>query len=284
MPELPEVETIRRGLAPALTGRRVVDFGCPGPRQALPDTEAARRAFVGLRFTTPERRGKHLVLRFEGGSAAVVHLRMSGRFAWSDDGSEPRHVRAWWLLDDARRLLLDDARRFARVVASPDPESSLAHLGPEPLAPTFTAAALGRRLRGRRRSLKPLLLDQTFVAGLGNIYVDEVLHRAGLHPLTSAAHLGPSEVRALHRAIRAVLREAIARCGTSIDWIYPGGEMQDHLRVYGRPGEPCRRCGASIVKLRVAQRGTHVCPRCQDACSPRSVTAPSPASAPRRRP
>ena len=136
-------------------------------------------------------------------------------------------------------------------------------LGPEPLEPAFTAARLGRMLAERKRALKPLLLDQTFVAGLGNIYTDEALNLAGLHPQRRSDSLTPAEVRALWKAIRATLRKGIANNGASIDWVYRGGGMQRHFRVYDRAGQPCPKCGTPIRRITVGQRGTHFCPRCQ---------------------
>ena len=156
-----------------------------------------------------------------------------------------------------------DARKFGRIQHTTDLAAATADLGIEPLGRGFTLGALRGRLDGRARRLKPLLLDQTVIAGLGNIYTDEALFRARLHPLTPGNRLKPGDVAALHRSIRAVLREAIRYHGTSIDWIYPGGWMQKRLRVYGRAGEPCRSCRTPIAYLRVAQRGTHICPRCQ---------------------
>lgn len=206
------------------------------------------------------------MLELDDGSHLLVHLRMSGRFEWADEvAARPRHVRARWDLDDGSRLLFCDARKFGRIVHTREPDEVLGTLGPEPLARGFTVEKLEELLRGRQRQLKPLLLDQTVIAGLGNIYSDEVLFHAGLHPLTPASVLSTTEVARLHAAIRGVLRVAIRNHGTSIDWIYPGGWMQRKLAVYQRTGEPCRVCGTSIVALRVAQRGTHVCPQCQPA-------------------
>lgn len=175
----------------------------------------------------------------------------------------PAHVRATWDLDDGQRLLFCDARKFGRIIFTRDLPAATAGLGPEPLERAFTPAVLANLLRTRRRQLKPLLLDQSVLAGLGNIYTDEALFRAGLHPAAKSDRLTDAQVRNLHESIRNVLREAIRRHGTTIDWIYPGGWMQKHLRVYGRTGEPCRNCQTPIVALRLAQRGTHICPRCQ---------------------
>jgi formamidopyrimidine-DNA glycosylase len=200
----------------------------------------------------------------DDGAHLLVHLRMSGRFEWLvDHEPAPRHVRSTWEFDDGSRLLFCDARKFGRVTYTRDLDAETAGLGPEPLNRGFTAGVLGDLLRRRKRQLKPLLLDQTVIAGLGNIYTDEALFRAGLHPARRSDGLSDEQVRRLHAAIRQVLRLAIRNHGTSIDWIYPGGWMQERLLVYGRTGESCRTCGTPIVALRVAQRGTHVCPRCQ---------------------
>jgi formamidopyrimidine-DNA glycosylase len=180
----------------------------------------------------------------------------------------PDYAKVALALDDAHTMYFVDVRKFGRLVWSADAEAELADLGPEPLGDDFTAAWLVGALRARRRVLKPLLLDQTFVAGLGNIYVDESLHRAGLHPLAKSERVKPAQADALHREIRAVLGEAIEREGSSFDAFYRTpegnpGSYQDQFRVYGRDGEACRACGTTIARLVVGQRGTHVCPRCQ---------------------
>jgi formamidopyrimidine-DNA glycosylase len=268
MPELPEVETIVRACRPALVGRRIVDFHSRWRKNVRPSLPAARQALVGRQIAALRRRGKFIVFELDDGGHLLVHLRMSGRFEWQDEGQrEPRHVRATWDLDDGRRLLFCDARKFGRIVYTRDFEAALGGLGPEPLARGFTPARLAVQL-ARRRQLKPLLLDQTVIAGLGNIYTDEALFLAGLHPLMRGDALETDQVQRLHTAIQQVLRLAIRKHGTSIDWIYPGGWMQRHLWVYGRTGEPCRRCGTAIVGLRVSQRGTHICPRCQKGVKP----------------
>ncbi|MBK8913556.1 MAG: hypothetical protein IPM64_02970 [Phycisphaerales bacterium] len=216
----------------------------------------------------------------------LIHLRMSGRLEWGDpvlpgqkrpaatrsgiSGSDvPRpdapHTRAVFTLDDGARLLFCDARKFGRILWTRDLTSVTADLGVEPLEPEFTAGLLADLLTRRSGRIKPLLLDQSVVAGIGNIYADEALHRAGLHPLTPGNRVSPAAVKRLCHAIRSVLRAAIRHNGTSFDWVYPTGTMQDHLRVYGRTGEACRTCGTAIEALRVGQRGTHLCPRCQPA-------------------
>lgn len=264
MPELPEVETIVRAFRPRLEGRTIRTFDTSWPRSVQPNVEHARAALVGRTVQRLHRRGKWIVFDLVGGGHMLVHLRMSGRFEMVAGGeTTPRFARTQWGLDDGRVLLLCDSRKFGRVQYVHDLESALADLGPEPLARTFTANALGDILRSRDRQLKPLLLDQTVIAGLGNIYVDEALFRAELHPLRVTRSLRPYEIERLHGAIRAVLRNGIRRNGTTIDWVYLGGRMQEYLRVYGRTGLPCTRCGTPIKALRVAQRGTHICPTCQ---------------------
>lgn len=264
MPELPEVETIVRTCRPLLVGRRIVAFDTTWPKSVTPPARVVREALVGRAITALTRRAKLIVFHLDDGAHLLVHLRMSGRFEWAHEhNGDLRHIRSTWTLDDGRRLHFCDARKFGRITYTRDFAAATADLGPEPLARNFTPALLADLLRCRRRQLKPLLLDQTVLAGLGNIYADEALHRAGLHPAMPADHLTDAQATALHGAIRDVLRLAIRKHGTSIDWIYPGGWMQRHLRVYGRTGEPCRTCGTPIVALRLAQRGTHICPRCQ---------------------
>jgi formamidopyrimidine-DNA glycosylase len=269
MPELPEVETIRRRLCdagarcPALVERKILGARIGWARTiAEPASPAFLRGVRGQTIRAIERRGKHLLLRLARGTL-MIHLGMSGSLHLRRGRADARHVRLSLRLDGGWRLDFDDPRKFGRVRLVSDPAGVLHDLGPEPLAHDFTAVSLAARLREHRRALKPLLLDQSFVAGLGNIYADEALHRAGLHPLTRSDRVAPAEARALWRAIRAVLREAIRRNGTTFDQVYGGGGFQDRLRVYQRAGEPCRNCGTPIARIVVTQRSTHFCPRCQ---------------------
>ncbi len=269
MPELPEVETIVRLCRPRLEGRRVEAFASRWGKNCVPSVAVVRRAIVGRCIRAVSRRGKFIVLQLDDGGHLLIHLRMSGRLQFAGEGGDTsNHVRAAWDLDDGSRLLFSDARKFGRITHTRDFVAQTANLGPEPLARTFTTAALGRLLERHRRQLKPLLLDQSVLAGLGNIYTDEALFRAGLHPLARCDRLTPAQIRKLHAAIRYILRLAIRMHGTTLDWIYPEGWMQRRLMVYGRTGEPCRRCGTPIVALRVSQRGTHICPRCQKRAAP----------------
>jgi formamidopyrimidine-DNA glycosylase len=296
MPELPEVETVARLIAPRVTGRTIVSAQAGWLRSlggpSLSDFEASVR---GATITRVGRRAKYIVLELgrdprratrtaagvapgtlEPAGALLVHLRMSGRLH-VEPSAMPLgpYTRVALGLSDEHTLRFDDVRKFGRFTFTEDPRATLLHLGPEPLEDDFTAAWLQRALAGRQRQLKPLLLDQEFVAGLGNIYVDEALHEAKLHPLTSADRVTKAQAARLVTAIRMILSEAIAREGSSFDTFYrtpegQPGSYQDQFRVYGRDGRACRRCAATVQKFVVGQRGTHVCPRCQRA--PREAT------------
>ncbi len=274
MPELPEVETIARALreggrgAHPITGSHITDAEVLWSRTvAAPDPATFVHTIRGSRIATVERRGKYLHFRLEKAGLPqhlVVHLRMSGDLLVLTPGAPPpRHPRLRWHLSDGRRLVFNDPRKFGRVWLLDDPAPLFTPLGPEPFDPHLTPARFYARLQRRRTRLKPLLLDQTFLAGVGNIYADEALHVARLHPLTPAHTLDLEQATRLLIALRTVLREGIARNGTSIDWMYQGGDYQRHLRVYGRTGQPCPTCGTPIVRLRIAQRSTHYCPQCQ---------------------
>jgi formamidopyrimidine-DNA glycosylase len=257
VPELPEVETVVRTVAPHLTGRRIVSarftsrFVTPGNRAAL----AAKLA--GRRIESVTRRGKFIVIRLDAGVLSI-HLGMTGRLLVS--GREGEHTYGVFTLDDGQ-LLYDDPRQFGKIEWNP---KRVAGLGPEPLEIGFEEFRV--RLR-RRARIKPLLLNQAFLAGLGNIYVDESLFAAGIHPLASAARLSAARAARLHQAIREILTEAIAAGGSSIsDYVDAEGRrgwFQVRHRVYGREGEACTVCGTPVRKIVVAQRGTHFCPRCQ---------------------
>jgi formamidopyrimidine-DNA glycosylase len=215
-----------------------------------------------------DRRGKYLILRFASGRALLIHLRMTGTLL-RDPGSAT-HVRAVVSLDDGTEVGYRDVRRFGTwlLLEPGELEPYLgARVGEEPLVVAFTARGLGERLAGRRTSLKAALLDQRTLAGLGNIYVDEALWYARLHPLRPAGSLDRNELRRLHRAIRRALELGIARQGSTLtDYRLPDGSegsMQKEFRAYGRTGEPCDRCGTPLEKIRVAGRGTWFCPRCQ---------------------
>lgn len=271
MPELPEVETVVRILRPRLVGRTVTGASVRWRR-----TVGARdfeRKVIGARVVRVWRRAKFIVADLERNSAPagsiVGHLRMTGMLHVQPTGYERGpHDRVELALDDGKTLHFTDPRKFGRMQFHANPQLVLSELGPEPLSDEFTAQWFHSALHARRRSLKTLLLDQTFVAGLGNIYVDESLHRAGLHPLARSDRITPASAAKLRDAIRAVLAEAIAREGSSFDAWYRtpdgnAGSFQDEFRVYGREGEPCTKCSTPIERIVVGQRGTHFCPRCQ---------------------
>ena len=274
MPELPEVETVRRQLAPVVAGRRFEHVAIADPRLVQPLAPAeAERWLTGRGVSSLERRGKYLVFRFERGGVLLVHLRMTGSFRHAPPGeplgADP-HRRAVVTLDDGSDVAYRDVRRFG-TWALLEPGELEAHLarrvGREPLARSFTRDVLAARLAKRRAPVKGAILDQRSVAGLGNIYADEALWRARIHPLRSAGTLEDDEVASLHRAVRAALRAGIERQGATLrDYATPeggSGAMQHEFKVYGRGGEPCLRCGTPIEKTRVAGRGTWYCPRCQ---------------------
>lgn len=275
MPELPEVETIRRQLSERLSGRTIVGVRVLDARLVEPEEPGAfAEALRGELIHAVERRAKYLLFRLASGDTLVMHLRMTGRLHWragAPDAEEP-HLRARLDLDDGGTVVFRDVRRFGRAwvvpAATPDLEGYWAErAGVEPLSARFTARRLGALVRGRRASIKAVLLDQRLVAGLGNMYVDEALFGARIHPLRPAGSLDATELRRLHRSIRDRLAAAVAAGGASIDTYRDGlgqrGRMQDLLRVHLRRGEPCWRCGATICKARIAQRGTYWCPRCQ---------------------
>lgn len=274
MPELPEVETTARLIRPQLLGRRIEGVRVAWERSLGGDSRAAfGRRVRGARVAAVGRRGKYVLLDLQrAGQPAgtlLVHLRMSGRLVVErPQAPAGPYARVRLLLDGGRELRFLDVRKFGRFVFHDDPAPVLERLGPEPLGPAFTRTWLRAALRIRRRQLKPLLLDQSFLAGLGNIYVDESLFRARIHPLRSAHRLDGRAVGALHAAIRDVLAAALAAEGSSIDAFYRtpegrAGAYQERFCVYGRAGQPCPRCGASVRRLVVGQRGTHVCARCQ---------------------
>ncbi len=271
MPELPEVETICNVLRlgtpeqPSLLGRRIRRAQVLWPRTlATPGTAEFGERIAGQQVNEVGRRGKFLVFGLSP-DFLLVHLRMSGDLlVEKQEAPLAPHHRLVLDFDDGARLAFNDARKFGRVWLVADAQTVLAGLGPEPLDVQFTSHVLYRRLHSYHRQLKPLLLDQSFVAGLGNIYTDEALHVARLHPLLLSHQITFEQAERLWSAIRSVLGEGIRRNGASIDWVYRGGEFQNYFRVYQRTGEPCQVCGTLIQRMTIGQRGTHFCPRCQE--------------------
>jgi len=274
MPELPEVETVRRRLEPKLVGRRFERVGIFDGRLTRPfDPVEVGAELEGERVAAVDRRGKYLIVRFESGRALLIHLRMTGNVLHLEAGTsleDDAHRRAVVSLDDGSDVVYRDVRRFGTwLLAEPDEVEPYlaARLGREPLAAAFTTRRLGEALENRRAPVKAAILDQRRLAGVGNIYADEALWRARIHPQRPAGDLGLDELRALHRGIRAALKAGIARQGATLrDYRTPDGgrgRMQHEFKVYGREGEPCPRCGHPIEKIRAAGRGTWFCPACQ---------------------
>ena len=264
MPELPEVETFARALKPELVGQTIISADLRWARTlAIPSPAEFKKQIIGQEIVDVSRRAKYLVIYLKD-YKLLIHLRMSGDLIIRQGKIKAeKHDRLILHLSNQNYLAFNDTRKFGRVWLTDHPDEILGKLGPEPLEKNFTAQWLFENLHARKRSLKPLLLDQTFLAGLGNIYTDECLHIAELHPLGSSNNVTKEQAVVLHKAIRAVLKEGIRRNGASIDWVYRGGDFQNYFRVYGREGEPCPVCGTNIQKLIVGQRGTHVCPNCQ---------------------
>jgi formamidopyrimidine-DNA glycosylase len=262
VPELPEVETVRRSLAPRVVGRRILNAEFRGLRVLKGDPELTAAKLAGKRILAIERRGKFLLMTLEGGAYFTVHLGMTGKLL--SGGAPGKHTHAILTLDRGT-LLFDDSRQFGRLEWSEKVPDRVERLGPEPLEVTLEEFIAS--LRAHRRRIKALLLDQTFVRGVGNIYADEALFRARIHPLALASRLRRERAARLYSAVREVLEEAIARRGSSVsDYVDAEGRkgsFQTLHRVYQRTGEGCLTCGTPIRRALVAQRGTHYCPKCQ---------------------
>jgi len=272
MPELPEAETIVRDLRPRVTGRRVV-----GVKVIKPDVlarispEQFRRRLKGRTIESVGRRAKNIVIRFDRDLVLVINLGMTGRVVSSDAprASELRHVAVRFMLDDGRELLYDDARRFGRLelFSSNAWAERDAQFGVEPLSADFTPELLYAGLKQSRVPVRNWLLDQTRIAGVGNIYANEALYRAGIRPTRRSNLVTPAEAARLRDAIRDVLSEAIARRGTTLaDYRDANGEkggFEPLLQVYGREGEPCPRCGSTVRRVVISNRSAFYCPKCQ---------------------
>jgi len=270
MPELPEVETIRNALRdgqdgyPSLLGLIISDARVYWPRTlAIPTVEVFRDRIRGQIIQELGRRGKYLLFHLSN-DTLLIHLRMSGDLFLEPLNSElAPHHRMTLEFQEGFRLAFNDTRKFGRVWLVEDSQTVIGDLGPEPLDEEFTSQDLWQLLQAKRRQIKPLLMDQKFLAGLGNIYTDEALHMAKLHPLSSSQDINRTQCEVLWHSIRQVLEEGIRRNGSSIDWVYRGGDFQNYFRVYGRTGEACPECGTAITRIIVGQRGTHFCPKCQ---------------------
>jgi formamidopyrimidine-DNA glycosylase len=273
VPELPEVETIVADLRPHLVGRTIVRAELSFPTIVRhPEPEAFIDSIAGMRIESVGRRGKYILIRLTQNLLLVVHLGMTGQLRLVDPAAPlPNHTHAVFFLDDGRQLRYRDPRRFGRLLLGTEQalvsSKKMPRLGPEPIDPDFAADELYRRLRKRRSSLKAVLLDQGAVAGVGNIYADESLHKARLRPDRIAGTVSKQSARRLHESLRESLQTAIANRGSSVDtyrdaWGEIGGQ-QEKLLVYGRAGEPCFTCGRPLSAIRIAGRTTVFCRRCQ---------------------
>lgn len=274
MPELPEVQTIVNDLRAArLEGQTIKAAKVFWARTiAEPSAKAFCNQIRGRTIDAIHRRGKFIVFDFHNHCHLLMHLRMSGRLHLvSAKKPRKKHEHVLLYLDDGQQLRFHDTRKFGRLYLMSDADPILGRLGPEPLAQGFTHQKLAGRLKARKRLLKPLLLDQTFIAGLGNIYVDEALWESKIHPCRMAASLSETEMRALHRAIPRVLKQGLKNLGTSLGNAKTNfysvakhqGRNSDQLNVFRRTGRPCPRCNTEIQRILVGQRSTHICPKCQ---------------------
>jgi formamidopyrimidine-DNA glycosylase len=270
MPELPEVETIARflrdghGDAPTIMGRTIDQphFLWEGVLENPSKKEFLER-LPGQRVTRISRRGKFIQIGLNP-DFLFIHLRMSGDVRVEPKGRATKlHDRFFMDFQDDYRLVFNDTRKFGRIWLVGDSQQVIGDLGPEPFDPNFTPEIFLSRLHLHSRQLKPLLLDQHFLAGMGNIYTDEALHTAHLNPCQASDRMTFEQAKSLFAAIRNVLQEGIDHNGASIDWVYRGGEFQNQFRVYQRTGNPCLTCGTPISRILVGQRSTHFCPSCQ---------------------
>ncbi len=269
MPELPEVETVVRALRPQLVGRTLHGVRTQWPRHiATPDLPELQMRVQGLTFTAIQRRAKYIVCRLSGGENLLFHLKMTGHLAVVPAQLPlDKHSHTIFTLDGDEELRFSDTRKFGRVYLVRELDEVVGGLGPEPLEPEFTPELLGQRLHNHKRAIKSTLLDQTVLAGVGNIYADEALHSAGIHPTRPANSLNSAELSVLHTAIQTVLQMGIEREGASIsDYVKPDGtkgDMQNAVTVFRRTGMGCYRCGRIVERIVLGGRSTHFCPGCQ---------------------
>jgi len=270
MPELPEVESVVRGLRDDVVGRSFTGFETTWPRQIRPYTpDAFASRLTGQRIKALNRRAKYIVFDLSD-DVLFVHLKMTGRLYIKDKwpGDDDAYIRARFGLDNGNELLFSDLRKFGRIQLVADAEEITGGLGPELLSDTFTLDDFRSQLAQRQGSIKPLLMNQQFIAGVGNIYADESLWLARIDPRRKADTLKSEEIERLYHAIREVLEAGIAREGASINWYRKPdgttGSQQNHFNAYDQVDKPCPRCGNLIHKIRLGQRGTHFCPTCQE--------------------
>lgn len=272
MPELPEVETTRRGIEPFLVGRRIDGVTVRDARLRWPVREDLAAFLAGRQVQAVERRAKYLLLRLDDDDRVLIHLGMSGSLRLDDPSNPPRkHDHVEWRLDNGRALRLHDPRRFGAVLTDrvDAPHERLGQLGPEPLGPIFDGTYLATRFAGRRVAVKQAIMNAAIVVGVGNIYASEALFLAGIHPMAPAGLLDRDECHTLAAAIRQVLAAAIEQGGTTLrDFLAPSGTpgyFRQTLNVYERTGQPCRGCGTAVERTVLGQRSTWFCPTCQPA-------------------
>lgn len=272
MPELPEVETVRRGLNSLIKGRTITNVEIYYDKIIIGSIADFQRQLVGAKILDIGRRAKYLLFHFDNNLTMISHLRMEGKYQVRASKADfDKHVHIVFHLDDGKFLGYRDVRKFGKMQLVPTTEElqgkAIVALGPEPLTPEYTLAALQQGLQRRKKSIKATLLDQHVVSGLGNIYVDEVLWRAQIHPEEPANKVTEQQVAALYPIINDEIKTAIAAGGTTVrsyvDATGHEGTFQLQLHVYNQEGHPCERCGTIIKKIKVAGRGTHFCPQCQ---------------------
>ncbi|MHB8159898.1 MAG: bifunctional DNA-formamidopyrimidine glycosylase/DNA-(apurinic or apyrimidinic site) lyase [Thermoleophilia bacterium] len=273
MPELPEVETIRRQLEPAITGRKIVKVDVQDSLVTAPESpDSFIKGLRGQTIAAVKRRGKYLLLELDSRDTLVIHLRMTGRLTQTRlplAGDDMKHLRFIIGFSENECLAFHDTRRFGKafILSRRGSDDYWKKLGPEPLGNSFNARYLKRVVCNRKGPIKSLLLNQSQIAGIGNIYADESLFLAGIHPLRPAGDLADEEIKKLSRAIKETLKRAIKLEGSSIDSYRDSlgerGRFQETFRVHRRQGEPCPSCKSSVEKIRVGGRGTYFCPKCQ---------------------
>ena len=272
MPEMPEVETVRRGLIENVQGRKITHVEIRYPNLITGDVEQFIEFVTGSTIQGIGRRAKFLLIHLDNGYTIISHLRMEGKYRISADPSAiDKHSHAIFSLDNGQKLIYNDVRKFGRMQLWNTDDlannKSIAKLGPEPLSKEFTFANLKPRIVRHRKDIKTVLLDQTVMSGLGNIYVDEILWKVKIHPETPADHLSDLDIQNIIEASKTEMQNAIAAGGSTIrsylDANGHKGNMQNSLKVYGKEKTPCPRCGTEIVKIKVGGRGTHFCPHCQ---------------------
>ena len=273
MPELPEVETVRRGLEKLILGKTIQSVEVKYPKMIQMDLDAFRQDLLGQEIRSMRRRGKYLLFYLTD-KVLISHLRMEGKYLFYPDAvPERKHAHVFFQMTDGGTLVYEDVRKFGtmELLRKDQLEAYFAarKLGPEPTEADFLLPPFAAALSRSKKPIKPYLLEQTLVVGLGNIYVDEALWRARIHPARPAASLKPAEVKRLREQIIEVLQLGIEKRGSTIrtyrNALGEDGTMQDFLQVYGKTGQPCARCGSPIEKIKLGGRGTHLCPHCQKA-------------------